>query len=311
MKENLNKAVNASGKPINEEFLFRVMAQEFNSAVSKCTYVKEIHGKLYVTYASKLSMINSQRVELGDLWIFTFDRATKELRMCIMQTKYRRRMYLRFLDLNIQPFQWELLKEKPDVSGDGWYVPHDILNFQNKYDSITAYGIFYHDNISKTQDIDFLYTLPKFLAPKKHLTPPLIKRDYRFEYICPKGLGSPNYLCKEEFLPHETIGTCSIDIFEQQVLSCRIGVPVTSGKSLPPWVLVMLRHMRDGADDGTVIDTILEQHPSANDTYINNQCSFNAIPRSLVIVTDSERYKSQQRGEEHVGNFALQQELLG
>lgn len=298
MKEHLNRAAAGAGKKVDEEFLFKAMAQGFNSAVSRCTYVQEIHGKLYVDYASKYAASGTKRVELGDLWIFTFDKATGELRMCIMQTKYRQKRYYRFLDLDVNVFQWELLRDKPDISGCGWYVPSDLLNFQKSYKSITAYGVFYHDNTSKTRDIDFLYTLPAFLEPKSPLTPPLIQKDQRFEFVCPAGSGSPNRLCERGFLPRETVSTCAVDIFEQQVLSCRVGVPLKAGgSSVSLWVLSLLSSMRRGAEDAAVIDTILERYPAAGDVYASDRRPSDGIPRALIVVTDSGRYESLRREE--------------
>lgn len=303
MKRELNAAISAaykSGTKIDEIFLFKEMARQFNTSVTKCSYVEEIHGKIYVDYISKYALYNQKSVELGDLWIFTYDKAKKKLRMCIMQIKYKKRRYYRFLDIPINVYQWELLKERPAVMSNNTRVPSNILNFRDDYDSITTYGIFYHDNISKNRDVDFLYTLPKFLIPKTSLPVPLTRKEWTFGFTCPQEMGSPNFLCQRGFFPKETVSACSIDIFEQQVLAWRVGVPI-DGKDDLAWALALLERMKEGVDntidDASAINTILDQYGDIADSNLDNRYFENGIPRALIIVTDSEKYNRLKEDE--------------
>lgn len=235
MKKELNQAM--ANKQIDELLLFRNMSYLLNTSVSRCTYVNNIHGKIYVEYLSKIAN-GIKRVELGDLWIFTYDLAKKVLKMCIMQIKYRKRQYYRFLDLPINIYQWELLKDKPILKYCNFNIPYQILSFQKSYESISAYGIFYHDNVSKKKEIDFLYTLPRCLKPK---TPHKTSTIQSYEFICPGGMGSPNLLCKE-CNSKETFTTCSIDIFEKEILSAHIGVPING--EMKGFVIPLLERMQ-------------------------------------------------------------------
>lgn len=281
MKKELNQAM--ANKQIDELSLFENMSYLLNTSVSRCTYVNNIHGKIYVEYSSKIA--NSiKKVELGDLWIFTYEQAKKVLRMCIMQIKYRKRQYYRFLDFPINIYQWELLKDKPILKSCNFNIPCQILNFQKEYESISAYGIFYHDNISKMKEIDFLYTLPRCLNPKN---PHKTSTIQSYEFICPGGMGSPNLLCKE-YNSKETLTTCSIDIFEKEILSARIGVPING--EMIRFVVTLLESMQDGADDASVIQRILsdfnedQNRNTASHFFYKKNIEF---PQALVIVTDS------------------------
>lgn len=74
MKTNLNKAM--AKTRIDEISLFKKISYLLNNSVSQCTYVNNIHGKIYVEYPSNISN-TIKRVELGDLWIFIYDKAKK------------------------------------------------------------------------------------------------------------------------------------------------------------------------------------------------------------------------------------------
>lgn len=165
MKKEINNAIKTK-KEINEVLLFRSMADAFNNnKYSKCIYVEEIHGgKSIIGFPSKYRRGNEVKVELGDLLLLTFDKARQELRICILQAKYKSEVYRKYLNFRANLFQWELLLEKPiltDVRHTGF--PKNILCFQNGYFSITAYGIFYHD---RNGEIEFLYTVPHNIRPR-------------------------------------------------------------------------------------------------------------------------------------------------
>lgn len=289
MKKELNDAVKKNISIINEIFLFRAMAAEFNhSTISQSTYVEEIHGtKSKVGFPSKYKLGGCANTELGDLLIFTFDKATHELRMCIMQAKYKKGGYYRFLNCKADLFQWELLYNKPTITTMGKFnFPPDILNFRTDYKSISSYGIFYHDNI--LGDIDFLYTLPKYFVPNSFPRNPISNGDRRFHFRCPLGLGSPNIACANGIYLNEAISTCSIDIFEKLILSCKIGAPIPNGSRIQDWALALLKNMIEYADNPEAIDELLYFYSNniAEETY-----SFEGTPSALVIVTDSKKYR--------------------
>lgn len=274
------------GKIIDEEHLFREMAYEFNTSISKATYVEVIH-KNYIEFISRYKVGGVAKVELGDLMLLTYDKATTELRICILQAKYRSKKYYYFLDFKADIFQWELLKEKPDVTNISrrFDFPKHILNFRNDYESITAYGIFYHDNISG--DIDFLYTLPRCINPNMIPTSRVTKCEPKFSFRCPKLLGSPNRLCRAGIFHKETISSCSIDVFEQQVLRCKVGAPIND-KEVKRWVIHLLHSYKGRATIPEVIDELLG-YLNVGDSIEEDNYDFECVPSVLVVVTDSEK----------------------
>lgn len=289
MKKELNNAVNNTSSKVDEIFLFRTMAKEFNhSPISKCTYAKEIHGKIgWVEFSSKYKIGGKATTELGDLLIFTFDKWKKELRLCVLQAKYKNGRYYRFLNSQANLFQWELLYDKPSIINRGKLnFPQNILNFRTDYKSISAYGIFYHDNI--TREIDFLYTLPEFFVPHSMPRKRISNGGRSFNFRCPFGLGSPNNRCIRGIMPSEAISTCSIDVFENQVLSCKVGAPIPKGSHIETWAKIFFYYIREYADEPDVIAEILEFYN--NDISINDSYSFEGMPSALIIVTDSEKY---------------------
>jgi len=178
MKKELNIAISDMPK-VDEIVLFREMANQFNNnVIAKCTYVKEVH-KMMVEFYSNFKR-GMQPKEIGDLLLLTFDKSTKKLRLCVLQTKYRRGSYRKFLNCKADIYQWELLYYKPDVYNKSRInIPKHILNFRHDYKSITAYGVFYYDKNLKM--IDFLYALPELFAPKILVPSP----SSTFVFNCP------------------------------------------------------------------------------------------------------------------------------
>lgn len=286
MKSQLNAEIKRTGMTINEENLFREMAKEFNTTITKATYVEVIH-KNSVEFNSCYKVGGIARVELGDLMLLTYDRVTNELRMCILQAKYKKGRYYYFLNFHADIFQWELLKEKPSIINKSRRLkfPSNILNFRADYDSITAYGIFYEDNISK--EIDFLYTLPRHIKPCKYPKSRIKKGVRGFFFRCPKHLGSPNNMCKEGMTPKELISTCSLDVFEQQVLKCKVGAPINDGKVMN-WIGHLLLSYKGSSTTPEVIDELLE-HLDIRGDDIGEVYDFEGVPSIIVVLTDSER----------------------
>lgn len=286
MKYELNMAISTMSK-VGEVELFREMARQFNfNKFAKATYVKEIH-KQYVEYPSSF-LGSMKKIELGDLLFLTYDKSKKELRLCILQAKYRNGSYRKFLNCKANIYQWELLYYKPDVNNmSRMNIPKNILNFRRDYKSITAYGIFYHDK--KFKKIDFLYTLPDFFVPK-NLT---LTSSKTFAFSCPNSsickscCGCSNTLCptKQGGVPKETLYTCSMDIFEHEILSCRIGAPINDGE-VKKYVLGLLVSMKKTSENPEVIDEILRDYDYriASDDYFYGD----EHPSAIIVITESE-----------------------
>lgn len=282
MKKTLNDAVcnAAPGVKIDEMFLFREMAREFNAGGSRCTYVEEVHGrKGLVEFTSKMKG-GPARVELGDLLIFTFNRFSKEMKMCVMQVKY----LLPCLDI----LQWEMLRERPDIISHAsrFNFPKNILNFNLDYLSITAYGIFYENNIDGY--IDFLYTIPEQLKLKKD--PALGGGSRRkFDLTCKQDIGTSNPDCRiyKSEGGRELIETCSMDAFEKEMLSYSIGAPIPV--SMRGWVIGLFKSMRDRADNPEIIDDILEAYRLENDNFGNESYVYDHAPSALILSIGREK----------------------
>lgn len=275
MKLELNRAI--AGKTIGEIILFREMANLFNTNISKCTYVDEVHGKRGMIEFSSNYLLANKKVEISDLLLLTFDRHTTQLRVCFLQAKYRHGKINKFFNFNANIFQWELLLNRPTITSTRF--PNNILNFRNDYDSITAYGIFYHDI---TSSIDFLYTIPGHINPSRRIIIPTAKgiRAYRFNQKCTM----PNSSCTSGILPNEIISTCSVDTFEKQVLKCKIGAPITL--SITPYIISLLNSMRSSAHDSSIIDELLN-YIDSNNEYFNETITHDYNPAALIVITDS------------------------
>lgn len=291
MKYELNIEINTAkkyGVVIDEIFLFREMAKQFNTAFSRCTYVNEIHKKL-VSFDSYYKGAKAH-CELGDLLFLTFDKKKKELRLCILQAKYKKKSYRKFLNCNADIFQWELLRSKPNITNLSLcHFPPNILNFRTDYESITAYGIFYKDMTKN--EVDFLYTMPSFLQLSRHRTAPVSSPRCTLTFTCPIGVGSPNSFCRKGIRRKETVSTCSIDVFQREVLACKVGAPIEDKKILE-WILLLLRDMKNTINDSSVIDEILDYY--GNNEYGMDDNAENApgsFPSAIIVVTDSYKIK--------------------
>lgn len=289
MKREFNRAI-SSIPNVGEVELFREMAKQFNcNKFAKATYVKEIH-KQYVEFNSSFYG-GMKKIELGDLLFLTYDKSIKELKLCVLQAKYRKKAYRKFLDCNADEFQWELLYYKPDVVNKSkMYIPKHIINFRNDYKSITAYGIFYHDKISS--EIDFLYTLPELFSPKKLIPHP----SKVFSFTCP-NLGGCRIACcgcstgcsrKKGVMPKETLYTCAMDIFENEVLSWKIGAPINDD-DIRKYVLGLLMNMQRTSDNPEVIEEILRDQDFV--TVSENIFDKDEHPAAIIVITETEEHK--------------------
>lgn len=307
MKKYINNAAKNTIQKVNEVFLFRQMAGALNTQTSHSVFVKEAHAKMYVKYQldpKRFAMLSGskpiiKKVELGDLIILTYDAKVKLLRMSIMQAKYKSIPYRNFLDLYLNLYQWELLNFKPTLVWSNHGIPFNILNFQTRFKSIASYGIFYRDNYKN--EIDLLYVIPELLKYKntkiykginkiiknKQRLPKT--RDYSFGFQCPQGLNNqPVPSCQRGFIPQETISTCSIDSFKDEILNWRIGVPILPGGNdeILMWILGMLKKLRNDFNDDHIIqqmiDDILRDYSNGDKNYIKDLKIPEHIPPILL-----------------------------
>jgi hypothetical protein len=258
---------------IDEVNLFRLMANIFNSGTTMSTFVDEVHGhKGFVDYYSKY-LGKTKKIEIADLLIITCNRRTNEIRLCFVQAKYRRGSYRRFLTFGANLYQWELLKDKPniiDTYNKGF--PVNILNFST-YESITSFGIFYHDSNGQ---IEFLFTLPKHIKNRN------INKYQTMDFFA--GCHCPNINCTKGKMKLETISTCSMDMFASEVLACRIGAPIDT--HIRPFVGNLLNSMRKKEKGkNELINEFIDRLDYNNDV---QQC-FDYHPNSILVMTDGSK----------------------
>ena len=273
MKQTFNSLLNTLPK-IDEVNLFRLMADLFNSDSSKATFVKEVHGhKGFVDYHSNI-LGSLKQIEIADLLLITCNRRNNEIRICFIQAKHRKGNYRRFLTFKANVFQWELLAEKPDVIDNyGAGFPTNILNFST-FESITSFGIFYHD---RNGLIDFLYTLPKHILPRSKKK--IQTMDFWGNCIC------PNSSCLRGKMPNETISTCSMNIFKQEALACRIGAPIDSSMRL--YLSNLFSSMRKNSSENI---ELIDEFMGRLDV-VNNDISDDMYqPNTILLMTDGEEY---------------------
>lgn len=271
MKQLLNNGINTL-PTVNEVDLFRLMANIFNTNTSKSAFVNEVHGQRgFIDYHSTFST-GLKKIEIADLLMITCNRWSNEIRICFIQAKYRRRNYRRFLTFGANLYQWELLKDKPNIIDNyNKGFPQNILNFSH-FESITSFGIFYKDHLGQ---IDFLYTLPKHIQKRN------LNKYQTMDFYA--GCHCPNSRCLAGIMPDETISTCSIDIFEREALACRIGAPIDS--SVKPYIASLLNSMRrNNLDNGELINEFIGRF----DINTNDLNSNYYYPNTILLLTNAE-----------------------
>ena len=305
----LNNSVQ-NGKNVNEVILFRTMEKYLKQVAVNCTYI-ETHGKGYVYYSSRFLNGNLKMVEIGDLVLITYDRSRKELRICTLQAKYKKDSVTKFLRIKrLDVFQWELLKDRPNViaASKKYKVPQNILNFNPKYKSISAYGIFYQDPVPNG-DIDFLFTIPEYLKNVRPLTYITRKRKFRSFEIncipcsCNQCIGNKNVNNLEE-----VIVSGSMDVFEKALLSCKIGA-VVDDKNIEN-ILLFLKYLnvnfkKENGGSESAIDFILSEYQSISDRIVIEDKIDVKMPAALILVTDSGQYGDMEEVVNHISRQAL------
>ena len=275
MKSNFNSRIPSLIRK-DEVSLFGLMADLFNTSHSKSTFVKKVHGRVgFIDYNSAiLGMIKT--VEIADLQLITCNIKTNEIRICFIQVKYRRGNFRRFLTLNANLFQWELLKDKPNII-DTYHngFPTNILNFST-YESITSFGIFYED---KSGEIDFLYTLPKHISNRNN------NENQIMDFY--GGCHCPNIYCTKGVLPNETISTCSMDLFEKEALACKIGAPVEGNIKI--YLAGLLQTIRSNSSNSSnEVHEILDEFNSRLEYVGDNIPEIVNYPNTILLLTDGD-----------------------
>lgn len=278
MKKQFNSQITAIG----EIPFFRLMSKLFNTSSSRSIFVDEVHShngfiEFYSKYANK-----PKKVEIADLLLVTFNKSNKEIRICFLQAKFRPRKWRKFLSFKADLYQWELLSKRPYIRSPDWRkFPSNILNFNPLYKSITSYGVFYYD---RSGQIDFLYTIPENIK-NRNLT-----KTQTMDFNAPL-CNCPNINCKNGKCSHETISTCSMDLFATEVLACRIGAPI-----LPciktQFVVPLLKELNNTANEDH--KGIISDIQKYFDLDTNDNIDFNIenIPNVMIVVTSAENYKT-------------------
>jgi hypothetical protein len=298
MKREINNVARTASVKVDEIFLFREMAKAFNSTISKCTYVDEVHGKKgFVQYNSKYRS-TPKTVEIADLLLLTYDQSKRDsdgigsIKISFLQAKYEKRPYYKFLEFKGNVFQWELLKNKPTLLTAPKGMPLNILNFRDDYLSLTTYGIFYHE--AKTGEVEFLYTLPSLIKPRNTLIGSSSSGIKYFDFYCRKGLKDPDINCKLGLSSNEAITTCSMNTFESQVLSWKVGAPVNM--VIAPFIRQLLNKMSENKADSSIFEEVL--------TVFNNldivgyaDFTLDELPPMMLVMTNSKDYTSRDKKE--------------
>lgn len=317
MKKQLNGAI-AKVKHVDEVTLFQAMAQQFNQHKNvKATYVKEVHRQM-VEYDS-LYYNGKKRIELGDLLFLTYSKKHKQLKICVMQVKYRKqplKIYdggnIRKLNCKGDLYQWELLRNKPDVTGiykNSKWIPKNILNFRKDYMSITEYGVFYPViNSQGIKEIEFQCIPPEYFCPFNIPSNQQLLSNRQRGMHVPKGktlydISSDVKLAEvaKHFLliPEDAIKSENMDCFEKHILSWCVGAPIeeSTDRELKAAIWDVLRSMRDNAEDPTVIDDMLEDYIG------NDEGSFEDYtekklpeghPAAVVVVLEENRNEKRE-----------------
>lgn len=275
MKTKLNQKIQHSSKT-NEIALFQIMASLFNSNISQSTFVKETHGrKGFIEFYSEINK-KSKIVEIADILLITYNKRKSELRICFLQAKYKKERYTRFLSFIGNAYQWELLTYKPGIT-DVYHLgyPPNILNFSN-YESITAYGVFYVDILN---EINFLYTIPKFIIPKNIYKEKTTMNFFGSPCRC------PDEKCNWGIRTKETISTCSIDIFEEQVLAGNIGAPIKDFQTIT-FVNNLLLAMGEDYKNNETIYNLINILKTTYNNDLKTTSSSNYYPNTIIIITD-------------------------
>ena len=187
MKKYLNQRIATTDKNVDEKYLFCCIADYFNVVGCKSTFVEKVH-QFYIKYPSIFAG-TLKKIEIADLQIVNHDISTNQTRLCFIQAKYKREQPRMLLDFEGNAFQWELLRNRPNIIDEyNNGFPEDILSFTN-YKSISSFGIFYKDSEGK---IDFLFSIPEKIEISQE------KRKTSMNYSKYRIPGSINTIIKDE-----------------------------------------------------------------------------------------------------------------
>ena len=141
--------------------------------------------------------------------------------------------------------------------------------------------------------IDFLYTLSDYFKPNNTLS-----SKSTFYFACPNlgvckssccGCNTTTCQTKQGGVLKETLFTCSMDIFEHEVLRCKVGAPINDNE-IKKYILELLNEMKSDAEDSEIIDEILRSYEY--NTQLRNYRYEEGHPAAIIIICDSEKEKS-------------------
>lgn len=180
MKKEIYDFLKNKKLEVNEVSLFQGMAHAFNNSKTSAIFVDQAHQSYVkfklssLTRLSRLPSIKGMKKvvvkrEVGDLIFIVYDEYTEVFKICTLQAKYKKqRSFNTGLHFRAELLQWGLLLDRPDIENCITNrFPNNLLNFNLNYKSITAFGIFYHNETIKNvdNDIEFLYEIPENIGP--------------------------------------------------------------------------------------------------------------------------------------------------
>lgn len=93
---------------------------------------------------------------------------------------------------------------------------------------------------------------------------------------------------KQGGLPKETLFTCSMDIFEQEVLGCKVGAPINDDE-IRKYLLRLLDKMKKEAEYPEIIEEILRVYEYDNNEIIDDYKIDEGHSSAIIVITDRGR----------------------
>lgn len=202
----------------NEIPLFRAL---HTSLISLGSHVEEYHGNSHqVRFTGNGSYARTNaRCELSDLMIITFSKVLKQARLTYLQAKSERAIlpHVCGVEFSANLEQWYLLSNRPALNGIGAFnPPQDILS-SALLPSVGTFCFFYKDIMG---DFQIFYSCANHLAPPRNYA----KKDGKLTAFGPCGTRVVSGYA-------ECVATCGNICFADNLLSLRIGTPISLGSS--------------------------------------------------------------------------------
>ena len=213
-----------------------------------------------------------------------YDEDTEAFKICTLQAKYKKqRCFNAGFHFRAELLQWGLLLDRPDIENCITNrFPKNLLNFNLNYKSITAFGIFYHNEAIKNvdKDIEFLYEIPEIIGPVNDNTNSL-ERSFTTAYRFFK----PN--------SDEIIKSICLEQFAKHMREFKIGAPVEDIVILT-WihdVVVTCSNNIENIDNTALRNIINCNEWKSTDSVKYN---FNGNINLMILCTNSQFYKEEE-----------------